>query len=200
MSEEIKRITVEDFNNAINDVYMPVTETEWNGLTLYVKKNISFEETLDFVKYVTELCFAEDTHEYLPEARDLAIKIFLIQHYTNIDLPDSLEERNKFIYETDIVQTVLNFVNPYQFNEIIRAIDLKIDYMADANIEAINKKMDELYKSFEELSNSLETVFGGINEDSMVDLVNAIKDGRLDEGKLVEAYFDTKGKQTKKRR
>ena len=197
MSEEIKRITVEDFNNAINDVYMPVTETEWNGLTLYVKKNISFEETLDFVKYVTELCFAEDTHEYLPEARDLAIKIFLIQHYTNIDLPDSLEERNKFIYETDIVQTVLNFVNPYQFNEIIRAIDLKIDYMADANIEAINKKMDELYKSFEELSNSLETVFGGINEDSMVDLVNAIKDGRLDEGKLVEAYFDTKEKQTK---
>lgn len=197
MSEEIKRITVEDFNNAINDVYMPVTETEWNGLTLYVKKNISFKETLDFVKYVTELCFAEDTHEYLPEARDLAIKIFLIQHYTNIDLPDSLEERNKFIYETDIVQTVLNFVNPYQFNEIIRAIDLKIDYMADANIEAINKKMDELYKSFEELSNSLETVFGGINEDSMVDLVNAIKDGRLDEGKLVEAYFDTKGKQTK---
>ena len=123
--------------------------------------------------------------------------IFLIQHYTNIDLPDSLEERNKFIYETDIVQTVLNFVNPYQFNEIIRAIDLKIDYMADANIEAINKKMDELYMSFEELSNSLETVFGGINEDSMVDLVNAIKDGRLDEGKLVEAYFDTKGKQTK---
>lgn len=197
MSEEIKRITVEDFNNAINDVYMPVTETEWNGLTLYVKKNISFKETLDFVKYVTELCFAEDTHEYLPEARDLAIKIFLIQHYTNIDLPDSLEERNKFIYETDIVQTVLNFVNPYQFNEIIRAIDLKIDYMADANIEAINNKMDELYKSFEELSNSLETVFGGINEDSMVDLVNAIKDGRLDEGKLVEAYFDTKGKQTK---
>ena len=197
MSEEIKRITVEDFNNAINDVYMPVTETEWNGLTLYVKKNISFKETLDFVKYVTELCFAEDTHEYLPEARDLAIKIFLIQHYTNIDLPDSLEERNKFIYETDIVQTVLNFVNPYQFNEIIRAIDLKIDYMADANIEAINNKMDELYKSFEELSNSLETVFGGINEDSMVDLVNAIKDGRLDESKLVEAYFDTKGKQTK---
>lgn len=197
MSEEIKRITVEDFNNAINDVYMPVTETEWNGLTLYVRKNISFQETLDFVKYVTELCFAEDTHEYLPEARDLAIKIFLIQHYTNIDLPDSLEERNKFIYETDIVQTVLNFVNPYQFNEIIRAIDLKIDYMADANIEAINNKMDELYKSFEELSNSLETVFGGINEDSMVDLVNAIKDGRLDEGKLVEAYFDTKGKQTK---
>lgn len=192
MSEDIKRITVEECKKAIEEVYMPVTEIQWNGLDLTVRRNISFSETLDFVKYVTDLCFADETHEYLPEARDLAIKIFLIEHYTNLDLPDSLEERNYVIYETDIVQTVLNCVNPYQFNEIVRAIDLKIDYMAEANIEAINRKVDELYKSFEELSNSLQTVFGGITQESMEGLVNAIKDGGLDPKELVKSYFEEK--------
>lgn len=184
-----KRISIEEFEAAMKDIYMPTVEINWNGLPLIIKKNISLEETMNFVEYVTELCFSETTHTYMPEVRDFAIKMFLIEHYTNIDLPQDIEKKYEFVYSTDIFQTVINNIDPYQFNEIIHSIDTKLDYMADANIEAFNNQVAEVAKLIEQFGTLFSDAFDGVDSDTISKLVNSISDVGFDEEKLVKAYI-----------
>lgn len=187
-----KKITYEDCKKVINDISMLTAEVDWNGLELNVKKNLSFSEAANFVSYVVGLCFIEGTNEYIPEARDFAIRVCTIESYTNVELPESIEERNKVVYNTDLMQTVLKNVDAQQFNSLIQAIDIKLDYLSNANVELLNNKFEKLLDSFEKLYQSVAGVFEGITPDSLKSLVNAIKDDKFDENELIKAYFAEK--------
>ena len=187
---EVNRITVEDFEKVIEDVSMIETPINWNGLELIVKRNISLEDMIGYVSSVSELCFEDETNRYMPELKDFGIRLYLINYYTNIDLPESTSKKYEFIYNTDIVQTVLNAVDPQQFNEIVQSIENKVEYMSSANIEAIQKHMIEISNAIEEFGKLFEAMFDDMDAESVQKLVSSITDGAIDESKLVEAYIE----------
>ena len=186
---ETNKISTEELEQVLEDTYTPVSTTEWNGLELMVKRTITLAETMEFVKFVTDICFADETNEYIPEVRDYAIKLFVLEHYTNLELPKETENKYAIIYQTDIIPTVLNMLDGQQFNDIIRAIDTKLDYMAESNIEAITKHMNEAMALIENFGKQFSELFDGVDQESMTKIVNSLANG-LDEGKMMEAYLD----------
>lgn len=188
MATKNKRISVNAFEKVMKDIYIPTEVFDWNGIEVTVKNTLSFKEMLEFVDSVVKSCFMKDTNAYTPEIKDFVTKVCILEKYANFTMPKSVEAQYSLVYQTDAVARVLNYVNPQQLNEICDAITKKIDNLAQANIEAVNKQMNELYNAFDNLQSQLASLFDGVNNGDILALTSALANGTFDEEKLVKAY------------
>lgn len=185
---KIKRVSVNAFEKAMKETYIPTEVFTWNGIEVTVKKNLSLKEMLEFVDSVVKSCFTKDTNTYIPEIMDFTIKVCVLEKYANFTMPNNVTTQYELVYHTDAVDCVLKYINLRQFNEVCVAINKKIENLAQANIEAVNKQMNELYNAFDNLQNKLASLFEGINSEDVRAVAGALANGMLDEEKLVKAY------------
>ena len=185
-----KKISISAFENIMKNTYTSTKTVEWNGVEITIQHTLSFKDFLTFVDSVVKSCFSIDNNAYMPEIKDFAIKCCVLEMYANFALPVNVERKYDLVYCTDAVRTVLAEINPEQYGVIMNAIDSKIENMAQANIEALNRQMSELYSAFENMQNQMSGVFEGVGADELSKLVGAISNGSFDESKLVQAYID----------
>lgn len=185
--EKVNRIDASTLVEAVNKITEQTTEFEWNGMSIVVNRTLPMETMLEFVDYVVKTCFSDDG-EYLPEVKDFAIKSCLLEMYANFDLPTDLATRYAVIYNSDIVDAVLNRIEGRQFGEIINAIEQKIANLAQANVQMVYAQMNRINDEFENLQNNIAALFTGVDQDDIKKLANAISNGNIDEGKIVQAF------------
>lgn len=189
---KLKRISVNAFEKAVVDTYVPFENFEWNGIDVLVKKTLPLKEMLEFIDGVTKSCFNEDTNAYRPEVKEFAIKIFVLEKYANFTMPKNIESKYDLIYQSDIVSCVLKYINMEQYNEIITAINQKVNNLAQANIEAVNIQMNNLYNAFDNLQSNLDTMFAGVNPDELKNAIGYISNGQVfGDDKVLELYSKT---------
>ena len=176
--EKANRIDATTLMEAVSNIAEPTSSFEWNGMEVVVNRVLPMNVMLEFVDYVVKTCFSEEG-EYMPEVKDFAIKSCLLEMYANFDLPKDISERYAAIYNSDIVDAVLNHIEGRQFGEIINAIESKISNMA---------QMNRLNQEFENLTSSMENMFSGVSTDDVAKLINAVSNGDIDEGKVVQAF------------
>lgn len=193
--EKVNRIDASTLVEAVNKITEQTTEFEWNGMSIVVNRTLPMETMLEFVDYVVKTCFSDDG-EYLPEVKDFAIKSCLLEMYANFDLPTDLATRYAVIYNSDIVDAVLNRIEGRQFGEIINAIEQKIANLAQANVQMVYAQMNRINDEFENLQNNIAALFTGVDQDDIKKLVNAISNGNIDEGKIVQAFASQIKRQT----
>lgn len=192
MADKIKRISVNAFENAVESAYEPIVNVEWNGLTLVIKRHLNLAEMAKFVDVCVKACFNPDDASYSPEAKDLAIRSCIVALYTNVTLPKNIAKQYELIYHSMILDTISVNVDQIQLNAIIRAIDDKVEHLASANIEMVNKQMNDLYGALDGVQKQMSEMFNGVNADDIKNIVGALTDGGLDEEKLVKAYMANK--------
>lgn len=161
---------------------------DWKGTKFCVKTILSLEEMMGFVHGVVTSCFAEDTGEYLPEVKEFAIRCSVLEDYGNIKLPDDLNEKYALVYRTGIVDCIAGSVDSTQLEDILNAIDEKVEHIAQSNIEALNKKMAEVVAKFESLEANISKVFSAVDADTVTKVASAVASGTFDEKKLVQAF------------
>lgn len=183
-----KKISINAMDKIMKENYTSTETFDWCGIEVTVKKTLAFKEVLEFVDSVTKSCFSSVDGAYLPEVKDFAVKTCILEKYANFTLPNNIEHKYELIYQTNAIEEVLHRINARQFNEIMCAINDKINHIAQANIESINKQMAELYTAFDNLQTQLESAFSGINPEDFTKFIGALGDGGIDEAKLVEAF------------
>lgn len=188
MSE--KRISIEDFKEVVVKDFKPVVDIDWRGFTLHIKKCLSLEEMMTFVSNVVSSCFTAETNEYLPEIKDFTTRCCILENYAGLILPKSLNEKYEMVYSSDIVSFVVQHVEHMQFDAMLEAIDSKIEYQAQSNIEALNRQMNEIAAGFSALEESLSEIFGGVDNETISKIAGAIANGTFDESKLVKAFTE----------
>ncbi len=187
-SNKTKRVSITSLEKIIKGNENQTQTVEWNGLEVTIKKDLSFRETLTFVDSVTKSCFENSSNAYLPEVKMFAIKCCVLEMYANFTLPDNVERKYDLVYNTDAFDMVLQYIDMRQLNEIVDAISDKVDNLAQANIEAVNRQMNELYSAFNTLQERLGSIFNNIDPKDISALVGAISNSHIDEEKLVHAY------------
>lgn len=193
MANKIKKISINTLEKCVKEAAgEPFVTREWRGIDVDIKVRLSLMEMMTFVDGVVKSCFTEQSAEYMPEIQDFAIRCSVLETYANFTLPSNIEKRYELAYGCDVYDVILSVIDRAQFDTIMRAIDEKISHLADANIEAINRQVNELYASLSSLEERLSEAFRGIDNESLSGLVDAISNGKLDEEKLVQAYFDAK--------
>lgn len=164
-------------------------EVEWLGYTICVKRFLDFSDMMGFVNGVVAGCFAKSDNSYLPEARDLFFRCNIVAYYTNVELPDDLEEKNRLVYGTNIIETVLRNVDIGQFQAIMDSIDKKVTNLVDINVKQINDEAELIYEQMTTLFGKLEETFSGIDKETMTALAQAAAGTTFDEKKLVDAVI-----------
>lgn len=164
-------------------------DVEWLGYTIHIKRFLNFKDMMGFVNGVTSGCFAKSDNSYLPEARDFFFRCYIVESYTNVELPDTLEERNQLIYGSNIVDVILQYIDISQFNAIIDAIDKKVSALVDMKVKQINDEAEFVYQQINNLYTRLSDVFSGIDKGTIQSVVKALSELDIDEKKLVDAVI-----------
>lgn len=186
-------ISAEEFENYVLADQEEFETIELDGLTLRVRRYLDLTRMIAFTDYVVNACFDRDTGEYLPEMKEFAIRSAIIIFYTNIVLPNDPEAQCRILYNTSIPSQIMAshiIDDGGQLNGILSAIDAKLNLIASTNADELRRKFEEAANSLAEIGEQLSDIFGGINEEDIAGVINALSATGLDEEKLVSAFIN----------
>lgn len=187
--KKIKRISV----NAMDEILKRFENTEtvqWNGLDVVITKTLSLEEMMAFADSVVKSCFDQTSGTYMPEIKDFAIRSNVMERYANFTLPSKVENQYDMVMRSGAFEMILNHVNHAQFNELMRAIEAKLQNSAEANVQMVFRKFDDVVTSFEGLQDKVGALFAGVDQADIGKLMSAISEHGVSEEKVVKAYME----------
>lgn len=175
MSKKNNKIAVRKFAeivNVDNIVTIPLEGVE--GVDIEIKRTISFQEMLDFVESVAALCVNIETSQYYPHLRDFGIKMELLTRYANFTLPQSIDKKYEYIYNSNAVALVLANINETQFTEIVSSIDSKIRFALEEMNSAATKSVTSLISKLDVAVDESAAMFEGIDHDEVMKMIDNI--------------------------
>lgn len=191
MAKNEKKVSITLFDKIAKEHFDNNTTIQWHDVEVKVKRSLSLMDVLAFVDDVVDSCFHEQ-YGYMPEVKDFVIKTNILSRYANFSLPDNLEHRYQMVYFTDAVDTVCGAINTTQLQEIVDAIDEKIQLRCNTRIAEVQKRIDQVVEAIEDMGHKTEALFSGVTQDDMKTLMSAIAESGLDEQKIVKAYMEQK--------
>lgn len=193
MANKVKKISINALEKCI-ERKPEIVNIEWNGLDITIKTRLSFEEMMAFVDGVAESCFAADTKAFIPVAKDFVIGCLVIEMYSNLTLPQNVNKKYEIVSGCDVVDVILENVDKAQFDNIVKSINEKIRYLIEENLAQATIKTNDLLYSVSDIESKVGDLVSKITPDDMRTLITSISNGKLDEGKLMGAYLESKNK------
>lgn len=191
MAKTEKKVSIALFDKIAKEHFDNSTTIQWHDAEVKVKRSLPLMEVLAFVDDVVGSCFHEQ-YGYMPEVRDFVIKTNILSRYANFSLPDNLEHRYQMVYFTDAVDAVCEVINTTQLQEIVDAINEKIQFNCNTRTAEIQKRIEKVVETIEDMSRQTEALFSGLTKDDMQTLMSSIAESGLDEQKIVKAYMEQK--------
>lgn len=165
------------------EAVIPVEGME--GIEIRVRRRLTLEEMYAFVDGVCKSCVSAEG-EYYPESYQYALDESLLRYYTDCELPDDATSVYALMYEArDLVKQIKGEIDRNQYQDILIAIERKIEHEVRMAENAVAMSMQRLMAKIEGVSNRLEGVFEGIDNDTMTGIVKTL--GAMDESKLAKA-------------
>ena len=189
MAKADKKVSIALFDKIAKEQFQNEATLEWHDAQLRVKYALSLTDMLAFVDDVVGSCF-HDKLGYMPEVKDFAIKTNILSRYANFSLPDNLEHRYQLVYMTDAVDAVCAAIDGTQLQEIVNSINSKIRFLCDSKATMIQERINDVLNTMEEMRDNTKSIFDGITQDDLKNLMGAITSNGLDEQKLVQAYIE----------
>lgn len=187
-----ERISVNAFEEAAGLKYGETTTVEWNGLNITVKRRLSLREMVWFADDVADNCFDDADGTYYPQYEDFLTRRNIIERYTNLTLPQDIEKQYELLTATSVITCVLAAVDFGQYEEIVDITKKKIEQRRQSEADGAKRRIDEAYSKIKEIAEELGKMFSSVTPEDITKLVGAITDGKLDEHKIVDAYFEKK--------
>lgn len=196
VEKEVKpsKLSVNDMDKIMAELDPNEKVVEWHGLEVRIKKMLSLTDMMSFVRDVTSSCFAKDTHEFIPEIRDFAIRMNVMEMYANFKLPTNLVKRYDVVMRSGAFEMIMEHIDAAQYCSIIGAIDKKIANMAEANVEMVHAKLNDLILNFNKLYETLNSVYSGVTQEDIKNIAEAFKGSKFTDEGLVKAFMDQKAK------
>ena len=176
-------------------VYSNTVNKEWNGISIAIKPVLTPTEMSRFITEVILYCLAGENQSFMPEYRDIAIRMCVIKYYTDLSVPETIDDEYiTLLYRYDIVDAVLSEINGEQYDVIIDSINKKLDYILKRTGTYMESKLTELVEMITELVESLAGKFDDIDSGKLIELANAVSNNKIDESKIVAAIMKERKK------
>ncbi len=189
MSDKVKMISVGKLDEIMEERF-PVSETfDYYGEELIIRKVIPFSVFAEIVQRISDLCFNSETGEYMPESLDFAERLCVTEAYTNVRLPRDMEKQYQILYRTDLWNYIVSIIDSDQYSAMMNAIYERIKIKNDTNRKEFEDMLMKSTSLITDFAKDFTDLVGGINVEDLQNLVKAIGDGGIDEGKLAEAVI-----------
>ena len=190
MAKKEKKIPVSALKGPMSQETVTIPLDGADGVDVVVQKTIPLQEVMQFVADVVASCVDEADGRYMPEVLPFAIKAHVLTSYTNLTLPSDVKKQYDLIYNTKVVDQVVDQINQVQYFEILDAIQARVKYATRKMSNLATEKVNELLVRMEAFADNAEQMFAGVDGQDIAALMqNLAGAGSVDEAKLVEAVF-----------
>lgn len=186
------------------DTKSHITE-KYESIPVEFNTSLTLHDILQISDDVVQGCFLDDG-TYIPEVRTFLLKRSLVNTLTNIELSEDASECYEFLMNSEIafwLDEKLYELHGSAIEELVEAIDRKLDYMADLGLAAMRDKMNQLIFTIDNFATESSKLFGDISTEDRDKLIASVSSlNTLDEEKLVKAFIkqEKKAKTTKSKR
>lgn len=189
----------EKMNNMKIGAYIRATENGEESYNFGFYTNLNVANKLRFVDSVVGILV--DENHYNSVIRDLVFDFYLVDVFTDIDTtefknsPTFLNDVEKFLEETNIVDIVKANMHPPLFDELNKAIDNSVAYLTGIHPNPLNDAVASLLSTIEkkinevDLSGMMDMVqkFTGMTEELTPEsIINAYIDSDMHKKNLME--------------
>ena len=188
MAEE-KMISVEKMDEILKDYFTESETVDFHGLELQIRKLIAPADFFELVRKIASGCFREDG-EYMPEVSDLLLRAGVVGAYSNVRMPQNAEHMNRFLYGTDLYETVLANISSDQFDALCDAVWERVNARNNMNKALFENEIQKAVAGIQSLGDQMAQLFGEVSADDIKALFGAIGEGGIDEEKLVQAVVE----------
>ena len=195
MDDKVKLISIEKMDEAMEERFPTYETVDYYGNNLVIEKLIPFTTFDEIVSRVSDICFNSETGEYLPQNKDFAIRLCVINAYTNVNIPENVEHQYRILYGTDIVDTVLKYINRDQYIAMVDAINETIRARNNANYIAFKHDVQQVVDQVVMLGDRFAEMFGDVTPDDIKGFLDAIGEDGVNEEKIVHAIVAEQNKQ-----
>lgn len=151
--------------------------------------SLSASQKVSFVKNVIDVAVGDNYYDFLV---DLMFDFEIIDKFTDVDLFDVSESLDQlsaiesFLKDTDIVEVVLNDIEPGLIDELRTSVDRCVEYRTGVHENAIEIAVASLV-------NTIDEKIAGFDFDGLMSAANALSgiSGELTAEKLLDAYANS---------
>lgn len=169
--------TNEQLNAMIEENNQTFTAT-WAGGEMNVRRRVDFKTLVEIVSMTVEACF-DDLGAYLPEAKAIVMWSYIVDKYTDVELPDDIEARANVLIYTDLSNAIRECVDVDQIFAIEDAVDKRIKNSIDAGNNVLMNGVMNTYASLaaihSEMENALKQI-GGVEPAKFFNVADANND------------------------
>lgn len=160
-----------------------------DSVTIKVRKKIAFAEKMSMSRDIVLLTSPQNggVEGYIPMFYDLSVNVAILSYYTNLLLPQDINELYMLVKETDLMEKVMSIVGP----------DVKD--VLDSTKETVANKINYLiHRSdgdnlMEKLLGVADSFKGKIEETDVEELLSTFKNlGSMSTDKIVDVILKTK--------
>lgn len=160
-----------------------------DSVTIKVRKKIAFAEKMSMSRDIVLLTSPQNggVEGYIPMFYDLSVDVAILSYYTNLLLPQDINELYMLVKETDLMEKVMSIIGP----------DVKD--VLDSTKETVANKINYLiHRSdgdnlMEKLLGVADSFKGKIEETDVEGLLSTFKNlGNMSTDKIVDAILKTK--------
>ena len=193
MDKKAKNVSISQIDKVMKETYKDIVLVEWCDIDLEVKKSLAFDDMLQFVHDVVKTCTEQEHGGYMPELKEFAIRMNIVETYSNVRLPSNLNHKYHILTNSGIVETILNHINTEQFNCMREAIDSKLEAVVATNVNAVQKQLSDITVAFEQMQRNMENAMSGLDMSVLERFVESASDDNV-VNNAVLSYV--KGKET----
>lgn len=185
------KVSINKFEKALNANYIEkVILNGTNDVEISVKKVLPFSEAMDFTQEVVNMCVDTENGDYVPEAYDMAVRMYTLVHYADFSMPANIEKVYWLLYNTGAYEQVLSIVDKQQYDALIAAIDNKIVFLTDMIKSTAVHTMDTIAQRLEGIVESAEKSFGALDTDTLNRFAqNVMNGGKFNEKKTANTII-----------
>ena len=171
MAKKEKKVPVSKLTGTINKETATIPLDGAEGVDIVVQKTISLQEMMQFVVDVVASCVDEAAGTYRPEVLPFAIKAHVLESYTNLSLPTDAKKQYDLVYNTKVVEQVVEQIDPVQYYEILDAVSSRVAYATRKMGNLATEKVNELLVRMEAFADNAEQMFAGLDGEDLSDAV-----------------------------
>lgn len=142
-----------------------------------VKRNLGFDEAMEFVSSIVVLCSGSGDGIYRPQALDFAIRFCTLEAYADISLPDmqNIKKAYDVIYRTDLYNIVKARVDGEQYDALVHAAIQRIKYERDMAVSAAAGQINQLITKMNEVMADGEQIVDQLSGEEIIERMRELE-------------------------
>lgn len=193
-----KKVSVSQLKKLIT----PIEETVVDvcGIQVKVKPILTFADTIGFASEAVRSIIDEVDENVAYELYDFIIKSLTLKYFTNISLPNDINEQYQLVYETQLFNNVVQAIDDKFYTNLIKAVNNKIQFELQKIQNHIKVKSDLYISQIKDEVQKMLNVYNTIAElyqNTDPDMVNTlipklVNLPKLDEKEIVKAVIESR--------